>query len=158
MASKKKGPGADKEVKADSGQQATKSEAGKTNGTAKAASGQPEKKAPPRKDDKGAQGKAKAKEANGKAAAAKGKKKKDDDDSELGESIKDIRQFLKEVSIEFRKITWPGRRQVIQETYSVLFLVTLITLMVLGFDWFLGKGIFGPLEHFARLHGGGVGR
>lgn len=153
MASKKKGPGADKEVKPDSSQQATKSEAGKSNGSAKA-SGQSEKKAP-RKDEKSAQAKAKTKAENGKAAA---KSKKKEEDSELSESIKDIRQFLKEVVIEFRKITWPGRRQVIQETYSVLFLVTLITLMVLGFDWFLGKGIFGPLEHFARLHGGGVGR
>jgi preprotein translocase SecE subunit len=73
-------------------------------------------------------------------------------------AIGSARQFLKEVAIEFNKITWPGRAQVIQETYSVLFLVTVITLMVLSFDWFLGKAIFGPLEYWARLHGGGVGR
>ncbi len=156
MASKKKGPESDKEVKADSSQHSTKPVAGKTNGTAKAASGQPEKKAPRKDADKGTQAKAKTKVDNGKAAGAKNKK--NEDDSELGESIKDIRQFLNEVAIEFRKITWPARRQVTQETYSVLFLVTLITLMVLGFDWFLGKGIFGPLEHFARQHGGGIGR
>jgi len=73
-------------------------------------------------------------------------------------SVDSARQFLKEVVIEFNKITWPGRSQVIQETYSVLFLVTVITLMVLSFDWFLGNVIFGPLEYWARLHGGGVGR
>ena len=157
MATKKKGRESDKEVKADSSPQGAKPEAGKTNGSAKAASNPP-KKEPPKKDaDKTPPAKAKPKGENGaKAAAAKNKKK--EEDSELGESIKDVRQFLKEVAIEFRKITWPGRRQVVQETYSVLFLVTLITLMVLGFDWFLGKGVFGPLEHFARLHGGGIGR
>lgn len=88
----------------------------------------------------------------------KKKKKKDDDDAPVGESIKDIRQFLKEVAIEFQKITWPERAQVIRETYSVIFLVTVITLMVLGFDWVLGHAVFGPLEHWARMLGGGVSR
>lgn len=89
-----------------------------------------------------------------------GKPKKaaiDDTEIELGESLKDIRQFLKDVVVEFTKITWPGRSQVLQETWSVLFLVALITLLVLGFDWFLAHAVFGPLEHWARLHGGGVG-
>jgi preprotein translocase SecE subunit len=81
----------------------------------------------------------------------------DDTEIELGESLKDIRQFLKDVVVEFTKITWPGRTQVLQETWSVLFLVALITLLVLGFDWFLAHAVFGPLEHWARLHGGGVG-
>lgn len=90
----------------------------------------------------------------------KGKNEKkaiDDTEIELGESLKDIRQFLKDVVVEFTKITWPARTQVLQETWSVLFLVALITLLVLGFDWFLAHAIFGPLEHWARLHGGGVG-
>lgn len=86
------------------------------------------------------------------------KKKKKDDDSSVGESVKDIRQFLKEVLIEFQKITWPERAQVIRETYSVIFLVTVITLMVLGFDWVLGNAVFGPIEHWARVLGGGVPR
>ncbi|HEY9785018.1 MAG TPA: preprotein translocase subunit SecE [Candidatus Obscuribacterales bacterium] len=94
----------------------------------------------------------KAKEAQAKA------KKKDDDEVELGDSLKDLRQFLKEVVIEFGKISWPPRQQVIKETWSVLFLVTVITLMVLGFDWFLGHAVFVPLEHWARLHGAGIGR
>lgn len=67
------------------------------------------------------------------------------------------RQFLKEVAIEFRKISWPEFRQVVRETWSVLFLVAIITLMVLGFDWVLSHFVFGPLEHFARIHGGGIG-
>lgn len=91
-----------------------------------------------------------------KASDGKGKKH-DDDEVEIGESLKDFRQFLKDVVIEFSKISWPPRNQVIKETWSVLFLVSVITLMVLGFDWFLGHAIFGPLEHWARLHGGGIG-
>ncbi len=106
-------------------------------------------------EDKSKSDKPKGKDAKGKGKG--GKKAIDDMDVEIGESLKDVRQFLKEVVIEFGKITWPGRPQVIQETWSVLFLVTAITLLVLGFDWFLGHAVFGPLEHWARLHGGGVG-
>jgi len=105
------------------------------------------------KDD---QPKEKGKDEKGKGKE-KPKAKIDDMDIELGESLKDIRQFLKDVVVEFTKITWPGRTQVLQETWSVLFLVALITLLVLGFDWFLAHAVFGPLEHWARLHGGGVG-
>jgi preprotein translocase SecE subunit len=75
----------------------------------------------------------------------------------LAEQIKSVAQFLKEVVIEFRKISWPGRAQVLKETWSVLFLVAAITLMVLGFDWFLNHAVFMPLEDWARLHGGGYG-
>jgi len=85
-------------------------------------------------------------------------KEKSKDKKGLIASLNELRQFLKDVQVEFSKITWPGRHQIIQETVAVLFLVTLITLMVLGFDYFLGHAIFGPLEHWARLHGGGVGR
>jgi preprotein translocase subunit SecE len=67
-------------------------------------------------------------------------------------------QFLKEVAIEHRKITWPERKQVVRETWSVLVLVAAITLVVLGIDWVLGNVIFGPIEHWARLHGAGLGR
>ncbi len=83
-----------------------------------------------------------------------GKKKGDESGGDL---ITESRQFLKEVYIEFRKITWPDRAQVVKETWSVLFLVTAITLMVLGFDWFLGHAVFGPIEHFAKTHHG-IGR
>jgi preprotein translocase SecE subunit len=69
-----------------------------------------------------------------------------------------VGQFLKEVAIEHRKITWPDNKQVVRETWSVLFLVTAITLVVLGIDWVLGNVIFGPIEHWARLHGAGLGR
>lgn len=67
-------------------------------------------------------------------------------------------QFLREVAIEHRKITWPDRKQIVKETWSVIFLVAAITVLVLGIDWVLGNAIFGPLEHWARMYGSGVGR
>ena len=82
------------------------------------------------------------------------KKKKE---KEKTSSVAQFRQFMMEVIAEYRKITWPPFNQVVTETGSVLFLVAVITLMVLGFDWLLSNWVFGPLEHFARLHGGGVG-
>lgn len=108
-----------------------------------------------KKDD--APHKGKGDKSKGKDGKPKPKAAIDDTEIELGESLKDIRQFLKDVVVEFTKITWPSRSQVLQETWSVLFLVALITLLVLGFDWFLAHAVFGPLEHWARLHGGGVG-
>jgi preprotein translocase SecE subunit len=72
--------------------------------------------------------------------------------------IGDLRQFTKEVIAEFKKISWPQGKEVVQATWSVLALVAVLTLLVLGFDWVLAHFAFGPLEHWARLHGGGTGR
>ncbi|HEY9760026.1 MAG TPA: preprotein translocase subunit SecE [Oculatellaceae cyanobacterium] len=77
-------------------------------------------------------------------------------DSASGSS-QNLPQFLREVVLEFKKITWPDGKEVAQATWSVLALVAIITLLVLGFDWLLAHAFFQPLEHFARLHGGGVG-
>ena len=46
--------------------------------------------------------------------------------------LKEIRQFLKEVRIEFKKVTWPNRK----ETTSATFIVILLTVVV-GFYLFL---------------------
>ncbi len=109
---------------------------------------------------KGAPAKPAARDAGARSEGGKegGGKKKKNGGAQLAESISSARQFLREVVIEFNKISWPTRVQVIQESYSVLFLVSIITLMVLAFDWFLGHAVFAPLEHWARLHGGGVGK
>lgn len=73
------------------------------------------------------------------------------------DTFTEAKEFFKEVVIEFRKISWPDRAQVIRETWSVLVLVAAITVLVLAFDWVLGNMVFGPLEHYIRLHGGGIG-
>ncbi len=95
----------------------------------------------------------------GKSPAASADKKREQQDKRgFGQQLVDFVQYLKEVQIEFRKISWPESGEVIRATYSVLFLVAVITLLVLGFDFALGKLFFGPLEHWARMLGGGIGR
>ena len=79
-------------------------------------------------------------------------RKKDDKRSQ----IRVLTAFLQDVLGEFRKISWPGSKESVQATWSVLALVAVITLLVLGFDWVLGHFIFGPLDHWARVHGGGI--
>lgn len=110
-----------------------------------------DKDAPPSKG-----GKEKEEGKQSKDSSDKESKRKKKEDGEPG-TLKEVLQFIKEVRIEFFKISWPELPQVVRETLSVLVLVAIITLMVLGFDWFLAHAIFGPLEHWARLHGGGVG-
>lgn len=110
------------------------------------------------KDSKEKSGKdkagSKAADSRTRKDSARGKKS----ERRQGGLISDTRQFLKDVAQEYRKITWPGRAQVVQETYSVIVLVTLITLMVLGMDWVFSKFVFAPIEDWARYMGGGIGR
>ncbi|MDR3615089.1 MAG: preprotein translocase subunit SecE [Candidatus Obscuribacterales bacterium] len=82
----------------------------------------------------------------------------DKDKKGLSEQIKTFQQYLKDVVVEFKKISWPDRAEIGRATLSVLVLVAIITLLVLGFDFILGRAIFGPLDHWVRLHGGLVGR
>lgn len=104
--------------------------------------------------------KSSSREAGGKVPDEKESKKESSKEKEGGGPVESIREsliFLREVGVEFRKISWPSRRQVVQETTSVLVLVTIITLAVLAFDWGVGKFVFGPLGEWARHLGGGVG-
>lgn len=98
--------------------------------------------------------KSNSKEAN----SAKPKAKKEKADGEPTNAVAHFIQFLKEVNIEARKITWPERSLVLRETWGVIVLVAVLTLLVLGFDWSVGHFVFQPLEHWARILGGGVGR
>jgi preprotein translocase subunit SecE len=99
-----------------------------------------------------------AKANNKEAAANKPKgKKQERRDGEPSNAVAHFLQFLKEVNVEARKITWPERALVLRETWGVLVLVAVLTLLVLGFDWAVGHFIFQPLEHWARVLGGSVG-
>jgi preprotein translocase subunit SecE len=42
--------------------------------------------------------------------------------------------FLREVREEFRKVSWPTRRQIMVETGVVILISTLLTLLVMGYD------------------------
>ena len=104
-------------------------------------------------DSKDSQGSKGSKDSKGSKSMPADKNKKG-----LGEQIKGFQQYLKDVVVEFSKISWPDRSEVGRATLSVLVLVAIITLLVLGFDFILGRAIFGPLDHWVRLHGGLVGR
>lgn len=87
-----------------------------------------------------------------------GSPKKDSSELSTGERVEGVVEFFKGVVVEFKKISWPDRQQVIRETYSVIVLVALITTAVLAFDFAISKVVFEPLDHLARTMGGGVGR
>ncbi len=53
----------------------------------------------------------------------------------LGGRFKGIGTFLQEVRAEYRKVSWPTRRQIAVETGVVLAVCTLMTLVILGYDW-----------------------
>ena len=55
------------------------------------------------------------------------------EDNEEPKSV-NIVQFLKEVRVEFLKITWPSREQVTREFISVLLLVFVITGIIFLLD------------------------
>jgi len=44
---------------------------------------------------------------------------------------KDIKQFLREVKVELKKVTWPSRKETISAT-TVVLIVTFITAFYLG--------------------------
>ena len=49
-----------------------------------------------------------------------------------------IAQFLKEVRIEFAKISWPSKEQAIREFFAVLVLVSILTGIIFLIDKILG--------------------
>jgi preprotein translocase subunit SecE len=58
-----------------------------------------------------------------------------------------VRQFLKEVRQELRKVDWPSRRELI--SYTIVVLVTVIVMMslVFGLDFVFSKLIFNVLTN-----------
>jgi preprotein translocase SecE subunit len=109
------------------------------------------------KSDKGSSGRG---EKGGSSGGGKGGGKGgkgDGSQAPVAKSVHQIVQFLREAMIEFRKITWPTGREIVRTTYSVLFLIAVITIAVLAFDYLVAQFFFSPIEHWARLHGGGVG-
>ena len=117
-------------------------------------------KAQPNKANAGASGAGKNGSAKKPAKTTGDNKKvesKKDEAGGIGKSLREAKQFLREVKVEFTKITWPDRASVIRDTQMVLILVTAITLMVLAFDWTVGTFVFKPLDKWAHSMGGGVG-
>lgn len=53
-----------------------------------------------------------------------------------------VRQFLREVRGELKKVAWPDRRQMLTYTLVVVVTVVVLTSFVFGLDFFIGRGIF----------------
>jgi len=51
------------------------------------------------------------------------------------------RQFFREVRQELRKVDWPTRRELLTYTLVVLFTVVVLTTLVFGIDFLVGKGV-----------------
>jgi len=55
--------------------------------------------------------------------------------------IKKVIGFLEEVKIEFKKVVWPGKRDVVSATISVLALVVFISVLLSILDYLLSLGL-----------------
>ena len=53
-----------------------------------------------------------------------------------------VRQFLREVRGELKKVAWPDRRQMLTYTLVVVVTVVVLTSFVFGLDFIIGRGIF----------------
>lgn len=63
----------------------------------------------------------------------------------LGPWFRSGTEFLGDVRSEFTKISWPTRQQVVTETGVVIFVVLLLTLLVISYDFiftFLSDKVF----------------
>jgi preprotein translocase subunit SecE len=49
------------------------------------------------------------------------------------------RQYLSEVRAEMRKVAWPTRAEIINSSIIVLIAVTVMTLLIFGFDYLSAK-------------------
>ena len=57
-----------------------------------------------------------------------------------------VRQFLKEVRLELKKVDWPSRRELVSYTVVVLATLIVTTLYVAGLDYAFSKTILDLLS------------
>jgi preprotein translocase subunit SecE len=57
-----------------------------------------------------------------------------------------VRQFLKEVRLELKKVDWPSRRELISYTVVVLATLIVTTMYVAGLDYVFSKAILDLLS------------
>ena len=57
-----------------------------------------------------------------------------------------VRQFLREVRLELKKVDWPTRKELITYTVVVLVTITVLTSFVFAIDWVFAKSIFNLLD------------
>jgi preprotein translocase subunit SecE len=52
-----------------------------------------------------------------------------------------VTKFFKEVKQEGRKVTWPGRKEVMVTTVIVFIMVTIISMYLMFADWIIAAAI-----------------
>ncbi|MFH1848518.1 MAG: preprotein translocase subunit SecE [Candidatus Omnitrophota bacterium] len=52
-----------------------------------------------------------------------------------------IQKFVSEVAVEFKKVAWPSRNELISSTIAVIVLVTLLSIFIGVCDLVLSKGV-----------------
>ena len=65
--------------------------------------------------------------------------------SKIGDNTKALGGFLRECRVEFSKITWPSRKELVESTWVVAAMVLLVSLFVLLCDQLLTLGLKGLL-------------
>ncbi len=50
----------------------------------------------------------------------------------MGDAFQRIREFMRDVMLEFRRVTWPSRSELVNST-SVVIVVTVVLALFLGF-------------------------
>ena len=61
--------------------------------------------------------------------------------SKAAESVKAFGNFLRECNAEIRKISWPGRRELMGSVWVVAGLIFLLSAFVFLCDFVLGRGM-----------------
>ncbi len=74
-----------------------------------------------------------------KSAETKGEQRRMNASSPPRRERASVRQFLREVRLELRRVNWPSRREVVSYSLVVLVAVTLITLFIALIDQLFGQ-------------------
>lgn len=59
------------------------------------------------------------------------------------ESLRKVREFFQDVRAEFRKVSWPARREVVGSTTVVIVVVVILSLFLFAVDQILSAGVRG---------------
>ena len=57
----------------------------------------------------------------------------------MKEFVKKVGDYLGEVKVEFKKISWPGRQERVESSYVVITFIVILAVVVLCYDKFIEK-------------------
>lgn len=73
--------------------------------------------------------------------------------SKISEQAKGIGGFLRDCRVEFSKITWPKRKELVESTWVVAAMLLLVSLFILVCDQVLRLGMTGLLKLSSMVSG-----